>query len=499
MKKRYSKKEMKQILRQELEISVLIEQKIQDAYNQIRQRSGYQVSGKVRHGHFGRYAAVAAVMGLLGVSSATALAISGFFEKTVEEKGDTLSYEFQVNYELTPTVVTMEAGYIPEGYEQVETYKYDKEGYRQNGISLAVATADYLDVYQDSLNVDLVKNLEKTTINGAEAHLITIDYDQERVTRCFDKRIYLFHPEEGFVGIIYGGNDISMDELEKVAEGITYTKTEEPLVFLSEEEKAAKEESVRHSQENEQTILETGVPAEYVFQIGDTINPVLDYAEAYLALWKDTAPFGEEYKAKLQETKGIEITVKDVEILDSAKDLPKENFFDYDRVSGALNEDGSLKPYQRITLHTLENGEQEEIERTEAQRKFLKVTLEAVNLEDKTTEYWAGEAQLIYLTEREDGKFDYEEQWFEPLNDQEDNIEGDVGSPIYFDRSPYAGQMDPQFFYRDLEPGETLEYSLVFVVDEDRTDDLYLRFGTAYGEMDVENQIFHSRYVKLSR
>ena len=499
MKRKYSKKEMEQILSRDLEISVHTEQKIQDAYNQIRQRSGYQVGRKVRHGHFGRYAAAAAVMGLLGVSSVTALAINGFFEKTVEQEGDTLSYEFQVNYELTPTAVAMEPGYIPEGYEQVEEFKYDKEGYRQNGISLAVAAANYLDVYQDSLNVDSVKELEKKTINGAEAHLITIDYDQERVTRCFDKRIYLFHPEEGFVGIVYGGNDISMEELEKVAAGISYTKTDEPLEYVSEEEKTSEEEAMRQYLEKEQAIREYGVPAEYVFKTGESINPVLDHAGAYLEAWQDTAPFGEEYKAELENTKGIRITVRDTELLDSAEGLPPENFFDYDRVSGVLNEDGSLKPYRRITLRTLENGEQEEISAEEAQRKLLKVTLEATNLEEETADFWAGEAKLAYLTEREDGGFAYPELWYEPLNGQEDHIEGDIGSPIYFDQSPLAGQQSGHFFYRELAPGETLEYTLIYVVDSDRLEDLYLQFGTSYGTMDWESRIFHYRYVKMEQ
>ncbi|MDO5541523.1 MAG: hypothetical protein Q4F83_15895 [Eubacteriales bacterium] len=498
MSKRYSQEEMKRILRQDIGTSDITEQKIQEAYAYIRSTGNMPVqAGRTV---FKKWMVIAAAVGLLGVSSVTALAVNGFFAHRAVQEEDSLTYTFDVNYELTPYVVEITPGYIPEGYEQFEegNLKYDKEGYRQNGISLSVVTASFLDAENDYLNVQNVKSVEDATINGMEAQLITINYDPERVTRLFDKRIYLFNEEEGYVGIVFGGNDLTMEELTKVAEGLTFTVTDKESEYMSAEEKEAEKAFLLEQIEKEKAMWEYGVPQEYIYQIGDTFNYELDIAQAYRALFGDNV---EEIMPYYADKKGVEFTVTGTEVLDSMADFPVDGFGWYEDVAERLNEDGTLKPYQRVTYEIGEIGvdEAQEISRDEVTQKFVKVTLQAKNLDDETVEFWAGETALASLNKVENGNYQYPSTYTEPLNTQEYYMGNDNSTSIYFDQSPYAGQESNHFFYRELEPGETLEYTLLFVVDEDRTDNMYLRFGNAHGDMNWEYQIFDQRYVDISQ
>lgn len=473
MNKRYSQKEMKRVLKQDIEISAQTEEKIQEAYDCIRRGASVRSVRKTTRRGFGRYVAVAAVVGLLGISSVTALAINGYFEKTMQQKEDYVSYKFEVNYELTSYEVNIEPGYIPEGYTEVENApgKYDKEGYRLNGISLAVINAAYLDPSGNSLDVDEVKCLEETVINGMEAHVITINYDSERITRIFDKRIYLFNPEDGYVGVVFGGNDISVEELKKVAENLTFTVTDTELdPILPQEREEQRQEAEAHMNE-ERLIKEYGVPQEYIYQIGDTVE--------------------------LSEYPGVNLTVNSVEVLDSIEGLDTGCFSDYDsRIAPYLTAEKTLAPYQRITFREKENGETEEVSREEMTQKFVKVSMKAENLKGETIDFWAGAPRIMSLDSVEEGNYKYTDIHSEPLNWQEYTVEADKGYPLYFDRTPYAGQMNSHFFFIDLEAGETLEYNLIYAVDEDELDNMYLQLLNR--GMDWENQIFYDRYVDIA-
>lgn len=283
MDRKYSKAEMKRILRRDISTSALTEQKIQEAYSFVRAdaamkrqtertyqssaaagnvngreavRAAEQTTGREamraadkRHagGHRSaaqqgrrmprRWAALAAAA-VLAVSSVTVMAINGMFSKTVEQSEDTLSYKLEFNYELTPNVIDTEPGYVPEGYEQQPGHKltWCADGSWQNGFTIYTVTANYLDQQSGLLDVDNVENIEKTTINGMEAHLITLKGAAAKGSKYMDKRIYLFNENDGFVCILFGGNDLSMEELVKVAEGLQFTKQEETLEYMSAED-----------------------------------------------------------------------------------------------------------------------------------------------------------------------------------------------------------------------------------------------------------------------
>lgn len=511
MDKKYADKEMKRILRQSLSTPPQTEQKIQEAYTYIRRDAAMQSqfakntqNGSPRAGRkkTRRWMVPAAAAAVLALSSITVAALSGAFTKTFEQTENGVSYQFEVNYELKPVDVKITAAYIPEGYEQMDSdsLKWCADGSWQNGISLGyLNSASLANQGAELLNEENVKSVEKTTINGQEAHLITRNYDPETVNNIFDKCIYIFNETDGYVGIIWGGNDLSMEELKKVAEGITYTVTDAVLEYPEEEDLAAESEQMDEQYQKELASAKYGVPKEYIYTTGTVFNRYQEIGQAVAAAYGDT--LGEEMKADFAAEKGVEISVESAEVIDSAADFPTEGFFDYDaKIAGQLNEDGTIKDYPRITYAVdPDTLELQELSRDEAVgRKFLKVTINAKNMSDETIDFWAGEPRLTYLNPSEEGNYSYADTNTMPLNSQEYGMEGDIGSPIYFDASPYAGELNGHFFFRDLAAGESLTYTLLYVVDEDRLENLYLAFdGVYYEGLAWDGNIFYDRYVKL--
>ena len=104
---------------------------------------------------------------------------------------------------------------------------------------------------------------------------------------------------------------------------------------------------------------------------------------------------------------------------------------------------------------------------------------------------------MAYLDPVEEGNYKYDTTSTQPLNGWSESI-GYDGGAIYFDQSPYAGKLNPHFFYRDLEAGETLEYTLLFAVDEDRLENLYLVWGMSGMVIPEEGETYTERYVRMN-
>lgn len=504
MKKAYTGARIKQILRQEIKTSEQTEEKIQEAYRFIRADAAYQTAHRgtpissrqegrqtepevirVRRAPR-RWIILAAAAVSAAALSVTAVALGSFFTRNMERKDGSLSYQFKVNYELQPTVVEMTPTYIPEGYEQMEgALKWCADGKWQNGISLGLVNASDLEVYGDTLNVDNAEAIEETTINGMEADLIRFSAPEDGRERSFDKRIYVFNETDGCVGVVFGGNDLSMEELVKVAEGITYTKTSETLQYADESERLAQEAADREYQKKAEESRVYGVPEEYVYEVGEAFNNDLRVTQAINAA---RSAQGEE---ELPVDDNAQITVLGTEILDSVAGYAQEHFMDYEElVAPQLNEDGTAKPYDRITYR----GSGEEIARDESVgRKFLKVELQAQNMGEETLDFWAGEPKLVYLEPRDEGGYDYADTWTKPAK-AESRMSYDEAA-IYFDHS----QPGKHFYFCDLAPGETLRYTLIFAVDEDSLDNLYLEFGAGYGDLvfDTDTGVYSRCYVKV--
>ncbi len=511
MAEKYTGNDMRRILKQNIGTSALTEQKIQEAYAYIRREAALSQetensSNKVvfypqeeqyapekirrnkknnRHLQMRKWMMAAAAVGVLTISSLTVMAVNGFFTKTMTEENGTVDYEFKIDYELTMNEVDIIPGYIPEGYEKMEgdVLKYCADGEWQNGISIGLITVGDL-AEQENMTIENIKSVEETQINGMEAHiLLAREPDTERQTRYFDKQILLFNPEEGYVASVWGGNDITLEELKKVTEELTFTKTDASIDLGTIKDIQEGKETLEESNEKwMKEMMESwnyGVPAEHVLQVGQS-------SQVY-----GTASVKESL---------LNVTVKSVEICDSIAGLPTENFMDYEELQKGLNEDGTLKPYKRLVMERQEDGSYQETAREEVTQKFVKLSMQVENPESETLEFWAGMPVITWLDPGEDG-YAYSDLYIEPLNFQE-YYGGFDGMPIYFDQSGFTEESRKHFLFCELQPQEVLEYTLIYLVDEDRLDNMYLNVqGNSDGKntgYDPVSKEFLKDYVDLN-
>lgn len=180
-------------------------------------------------------AALAAAMVLL--CGMGVLAAVRYFNMMVEERDDGASYTFEVNYELKPVEVTAVPGYLPEDMKDMDDGKYGSGEDDGRSITIWAMNMADIDYYNQTMDFTGVEKVEKTMIQGMEAHLLTFQ-DAEKYRRSKD--IYLFNSQEGYVIWLWADYAVSMDELVRVAENLTITAEEDPDLqyYMTQEEKS---------------------------------------------------------------------------------------------------------------------------------------------------------------------------------------------------------------------------------------------------------------------
>lgn len=446
------------ILNQELVIPEETQRKIEAAYDIVRARSraaqdgrektekaeraerlkarGQEASGSRRVLKPSAAIALAAAMILLcGLGVAAAV---GHFTKQVEETDSTASYTFEVNYELKPVEVTAVPEYLPEDMTVADGDKYGSGKENGRDISIWAMNMADIDYYCQTMDFTGVEKVEKTTIQGMEAHLITYQ-DAEKNRKSKD--IYMFNPEDGYVLWVWGDYAVSMEELEKVAESLTITVTENPdLAYMTEEEKAEEARLEKEAQEAWEAAVNRGVAPEDITAVGETLD-VSDFI-------------------------GASYTVEEAAFYDSLYEVPGFNpdgVCDREELEAWLNEDGTHKPYLRYTLD--ENAQI--VEEKEMGVKFLAVT--ATVRQEKAYDEWDNgtpfDAVLIRLEENENGRLVQASDRYAAVPSEDYSLQRD-GSCFYLNQT--ADTMnDPQYFWRHMEAGDSQTYTMVFAVDED--------------------------------
>lgn len=446
------------ILNQELVIPEETQRKIEAAYDIVRARSRaaqdgrektvktekekqqkmrrQSVSGSRRVLKPSAAIALAAAMILLcGLGVAAAV---GHFTKQVEETDSTASYTFEVNYELKPVEVTAVPEYLPEDMTVADGDKYGSGKENGRDISIWAMNMADIDYYCQTMDFTGVEKVEKTTIQGMEAHLITYQ-DAEKNRKSKD--IYMFNPEDGYVLWVWGDYAVSMEELEKVAESLTITVTENPdLAYMTEEEKAEEARLEKEAQEAWEAAVNRGVALEDITAVGETLD-VSDFI-------------------------GASYTVEEAAFYDSLYEVPGFNpdgVCDREELEAWLNEDGTHKPYLRYTLD--ENAQI--VEEKEMGVKFLAVT--ATVRQEKAYDEWDNgtpfDAVLIRLEENENGRLVQASDRYAAVPSEDYSLQRD-GSCFYLNQT--ADTMnDPQYFWRHMEAGDSQTYTMVFAVDED--------------------------------
>ena len=496
MKRKYSDQEMRRIMKKELEIPPVVEERIKSAYEQIEVPAATSMKKYKRHK---RFLILAAVLVVACVGVLAGFAANGYFQKTVSKEGEKLSYHFEIDYELTPYDVEVSPGYLPDGYElKGPDSPYGGKIHNDEtgkGITMLPYNLASLDEFRDNdmLTFDHVKSVEELTVQNMEAHLITTESKLDGE----GKSLFIFNQKDGYVIQLWTDGGISDDDLKKTADTMKIHVLDTQVAYRTEEEKKAEAEELESVRQRDEEIYAAGIQAENVHQIGEEVhNPMVE----------SLTDEPDEYGLTLDSLGDVRYTVEDVKVLDSlpASEYPQEYYRDYEKeVAPVLKEDGTLKPYERakfdVDTRGLGMGE-EEIETVNS--KFLVVRMKLRNMRSVETPSEEDIAPVLtHLIKREDGDYDYPRTEFRPVDYDTDHIRSrfvmnGVGA-FYFDAPYFTEGIDrlKDFTFVKLEANQELEYTLVYAVDEDELKDMCLQFYYGYSD---EKQRPYQCYVKIS-
>lgn len=345
------------------------------------------------------------------------------FTASRDEAAGTVTYDVKSDIELTEIpLINITPEYLPEGYLPLNGApgKYVLNGDPSTGEGVLIYQNNYI-FQPESYNISSV---EETTIGGIKAYINTsegMDYKY---------KIDLIFEEEG--QIISVGGTCSLEELKKVAENIKFEVVPGEFIELY------KPESVEGGEE---VYTAPAIPADHVLNMGDE--------KKYDAYQKESPMF----------------TVNKVEILDKLPEVNSDYFWDYGEYIAAVNDDGTLKDYERSVSIKWEDNEMKYVTEP-ASRKFAYVTLTLINPYDKELKDIGIHPIIEYRTKVTDGSLEAF-----PNDRRSGNEIAGSKEAIYFDGSDYSGN---HFFFCDLAPNETKEVHLIYLIDADHIDDAYV-------------------------
>ncbi len=482
MRREYSKEEMKQILKGDAKIPKQVEEKMKDAYQQIRMKEqsmrqetkgeyvDMQRQTRKKRKIKGWKVVLAAATLSLG-ASLVVVAANKFLQANLVEKEENLQYEIQVDREQEAHEIIAEPTYMPDGYAYSEEGIYGGKWYNKETdgeITIITYNAAQLDEMnrlgeeEELLTYKKDSHLSELEVSGMKTDVFVDDsfyVDSEKNV----KNLYLFNEEYGYGVRICSESDLPAEELIKVAEGmdIQVLDTIIPYKTDAEIDEIRKE---RERLEAQATDNGTVIPADAVHPIGEEVkNPY--------------------YDAVKEHEDDIRYTVKSVEIKDqiSAEEYPAENFINYEEIAAWMNEDGSLKQHER---YFSEAGGEETLSTVNS--KYVVVEMQARNAGDTQTEWNASSGvsmapTLTELEQQEDGTYRIPDKEYRSANEGYSLQYGAYQNgnfAEYFDGiwKEDGTQRLKAGLNRPLAAGETLDYTLIYIVDEDRMDEMVLWF-----------------------
>lgn len=475
-----SRKEIKRALRSEVCIPDVVENRIEETYRMIGAKKVRRSNDPIKR----RKWAVLAATAVFAVStSVIALGANGFFTKDIEQKENKVAYKFNIEYELTPYDVEVQLRYLPEGFKLKgeDSPRGGKIINDKTGANLGcyVYNAAQLDE-MNGLKFENVIDVKKMRIRDMEAHIVT-EHGEE-----YTREILLFNEQEGYVAAVYCMEKemhVPLKELEKVAEQMEITKLSTQTAYMSKEEKRMREEGRKNAFEKDAEQFANGVPEEYVREKGEKLS------DSCIAKWvKEGLGTSEEYG-------DIRFTVLDVEVKDSLplSEFGREHYPNYDRdIKPWVKADGTLKARERRKYDVNEAGvRKDEAKLTEqnVKSKYVLVKLRAENMLDTRAESVFLAPRVQYLQKEADGHYSYPKEMFD-TKDYGLQYELPIASDAFGGADDREGQKE--IFIRNIEAKETLEYTLVYVADEDRLADMYVCFFADHSDSE------YYRYVKVT-
>ena len=435
----------------EEEIPQIVEKKLQDSYEMIRSGEIKQIQKQNNTGEhkrsYGRMAGMAAALALIvAVPSVTFAAIT-YFQKSVRQTEDSIVYEFKLNYDLTPGEYEVLPQYLPEGMT-LDANSYNKYKMGDKWISLLpVTTMKTIERMEGQISAYDVENVEHMVLSGMPADVITF-----REAEKYQKATYiiLFNEKDGYLVEILADYGIPHEEVLKFADNLRVEKTGDGNYMTDNEKLKQKQDDIisQKAKERMQELFAAGIPNNKIFKKGEEL---ISSNKAYEG---DGASYG--------------YTVTDYEFLDSISGFSKEYFFDYGIFNGRLNADNTLKPYTRQEYSA--DGQLSGEKQTE--QKILKVNIKVRNY-SKKAEYILLNFNLQYVEKTPGGAYTWSQKQYSPVPAENYMLQLDE-SAIYCDKAVNIKDNHAEFFFRQMEPGEELEYTLLFVVDADRVNDFMM-------------------------
>ena len=478
LKKEYSQEDVERILKGEAKIPKRVEEGIQAAYRELglMGNAGEPFAGQNRmsgkraaagHDHIigkhspaGRkkirrksrkvWAAAAAAAVLTTGLGVTAFAVSQLLKVDLVEKDDKLVYDIHVEPETKEAhQIKVEPTYVPEGYEyqtdgpyQEKWHNYDNDG----GMTLIPYNAADLARIEASGSYGLFAEIDKDDyVKSVDIDGMSVDlFSGESIYTDDDESIqnvFVFNEDNGYaVHVHVSGDGLADGEALKVAEGLKITVLDETVPYPTEEELAKIRQETADDQES---------TASVAYDLHKTGEEIL-YPEA------------EDYPITYKVT---DIRIEDSLSLDR---YPKENYIaDYDSaVAPLLNSDGTLKTHGR---YTVEDWGVDEDSLENVSSKFVVAQVEVTNKGTDTMQVQVGPNLALF---RPNGSGGIERYSYEAASRAYGEIVVD-GLPMYQEPQTSDGK---EVLLTDIDSGETVTATLVYVVDEDTVDDAYLSF-----------------------
>lgn len=269
----------------------------------------------------------------------------------------------------------------------------------------------------------------------------------------FDKTLYVIFEKEHYLVEVYLGYDITEEEVQKIANGITLVETDEENATNATSYAAAYESSQKDDCE---IITEKDkIPSSY-YKLGEPL------------------PTADLYS-------NCEITVENVEFFDSIHDFEQDNFSSDIDLGTFVDASGNLKQYERNEMSYGDGvSTLDKIINTETVgRKFVYLTINVTNATDIDENDFSVSNNLMYMNVSSDGKLE--------MVDNIENYDTISYEPVYFDSS-LVEHTNQHFFYTKIPAGKTVTYHIGYFVDDDLTDNIFFKayYGKSYGSADAD-------------
>lgn len=470
MKRTYSQEELEQILKSNVEIPAPVEERIRNTCRNLglteevssRNRNNntfchpsglYESHSKKKRGWLTIFAA-AVLAAALGV---TVYAAGQFFNAQLEQSGDNLNYSLNINPEEKEAhEIRVTPGYVPKGYIYQEEGSYESKWYNEETQGcMTVIPYNAAQLYeisrtQDSpLHTPFTRDsfIKTVDIQGMSADIFSsggdfIDSDDTL------QNIFVFNEEWGYAVHIYlDGSDLADDEAVKIAEGLSIEVLDTTVPYPTDQEIAAINE------ENQQ--IEEGIQ-----QAASGIT------DASIRRQNDVLKIDNTYGMY----QGIEYQTVDIEVTDTLPpaEFPEKNYLvDYDStLKEYVNEDGSLAPHERFTDANRQTTES-------AEASFIIVKTKIRNTGDNTKEVYLSPF-LRHLDKNNDGTYRLSQPRDKSSPAQESWKELTTDGFPFYQSAPNNGETYE--FLTDIAPGQEIQCTSVYVVDNDCLDSAYMQY-----------------------